>query len=108
MAHPYEGMSLEQVLAWLKLSRWDPNLLVSFFPTLMNLLPSTPPEAREELTWVIHEVGDNYYDIGEPVKLSFCLGKAGEGSGLSDPSRFGKGRVRSLVALSVDGAGKET
>lgn len=69
-----EDMGLEQILSWLRLSGWDANLLLNFFPALMNQAVSPPEALKEELYWVIQHVRNTYYDIGEGQNLDFYLG----------------------------------
>lgn len=76
------NLSLEQMLAWLRLTRWDANLLLNFFPALLEQVAAAPEALKEELHWVIQHVWDNYYDIGEEQYLAFYLGTLLCGMGL--------------------------
>jgi len=69
-----EEMTLEQMLAWLRLSRWDANLLLTIFPALLNQVAAAHPALQEEIKWVIEHVWDNFYDIGEGQNLAFYIG----------------------------------
>jgi hypothetical protein len=69
-----EDMSLEQILSWLRLSSWDSNLLLNFFPALMSHAATVPEPLKEELYWVIQYVRNTHYDIGEGQNIEFYLG----------------------------------
>ena len=66
--------SLDAMLASLRLSRFDPTLLVELLPALLDVLPSVSEPERTEVERVLRRVWDTYFPIGEPVDLALCLG----------------------------------
>lgn len=66
--------SLDAMLAGLRLSRFDPTLLVELLPTLLEILPGVSEPERVEVERVLQRVWDTYFPIGEPVDMSLCLG----------------------------------
>jgi len=70
----YEAMTLEQLLAWLRLSGGDPRALLGAFPTLARHLPAASTTEREELRRLLHQTWDAYFPIGERQDLPFHLG----------------------------------
>jgi len=66
--------SLDTMLAGLRLSRFDPTLLVELLPGLLEVLPTVPDSARGEVERVLLRVWDNWFPIGEPVDLALCVG----------------------------------
>jgi len=69
----YEALSLEQLLAYLRLSGWDAKLFLDCFPALLNNLESASEQSRQELHSAIRQVWDSYYHIGEERDLAFCM-----------------------------------
>jgi hypothetical protein len=68
------SVSVEAMLASLRLSRYDPTLLIEFLPTLLEVLPSAPEVVRNEIHRVLVQVYDNYFPIGEPIDMALCVG----------------------------------
>jgi len=68
--------SIETILASLRLSRFDPALLVDLLPGLLEVLPIVPDSMRSEIERVLVQVWDNYFPIGEPIDMALCLGLA--------------------------------
>lgn len=68
-------MTLEEWLAWLRLSHWDGAVLLVDFPRWLELVQAAPKRLRPELQQAIQAIWDNYYPLGEPGQdLPFCLG----------------------------------
>ena len=72
--HTLPAPNIDQIVAWMRLSRWDVNIMLNFFPQLMDLLPAVTETQKEELFWIIQRLQENYYDIGEGQRLAFHLG----------------------------------
>lgn len=70
----YAALTLEQILAWLRLSGWDSNILLGCFPALMNLAGPAPDLLRHEIYRTVHEVWRAYFPIREAWDLAFHLG----------------------------------
>jgi tetratricopeptide (TPR) repeat protein len=70
----YDNLTLPQMLAYLRLSRWDASILLGCFPTLLEWVDSLSEPERQELYGVIRRVWDVYYPIGEKLDLAFYLG----------------------------------
>ena len=68
--------SLETMLAALRLSRFEPTLLIELLPRLLDLLPTVPDSMRTEVERMLLRVWDHWFPIGEPVDLALCLGLA--------------------------------
>jgi tetratricopeptide (TPR) repeat protein len=70
----YETLTLQQLLALLRLSGWDSNIFLSCFPVLLDLVDSASGVWQQELYRAIERVWDDYYPIGEEKDLAFCMG----------------------------------
>jgi hypothetical protein len=68
--------AIEAILASLRLSRFDPALLVELLPGLLEVLPTVPDSLRSEIERVLVRVWDNYFPIGEPIDMALCVGLA--------------------------------
>jgi hypothetical protein len=66
--------SIETMMASLRLSRFDPALLVELLPGLLEVLPTVPDSMRSEIERVLIRVWDNYFPIGEPIDMALCVG----------------------------------
>jgi tetratricopeptide (TPR) repeat protein len=69
----YDGLSLEELMAWLRLSGWDSRIFLDSFPALLDLIESASGPMREELCQAIQQVWDNYYHIGEERDVAFSM-----------------------------------
>jgi hypothetical protein len=67
-------VSIETLLAGLRLSHFDPTLLVELLPALLEMLPGLPERMRSEVERVLLRVWDNYFPIGEPIDMALCVG----------------------------------
>lgn len=70
----YGALTLPQLLATLRLSRWDTNLVMGCFPTLLELAEKATPAWRKELHRAAGQVWEHYYPLGEEKDLAFNLG----------------------------------
>lgn len=86
--------SVESMLACLRLTHFDPVLLVELLPRLLETLPGVPDQGRDEVERVLLRVWDNWFPIGEPTDLALCLGLA-----FSAMDRFA--RAADFLELSV-------
>jgi len=68
------SVSVEVMLASLRLSRYDPTLLIEYLPTLLEVLPSAPEVIKNEFHRVLLKIWDNFFPIGEPIDLALCVG----------------------------------
>ncbi len=68
------SVSVEVMLASLRLSRYDPTLLIEYLPTLLEVLPGAPEVIRTEFHRVLLRIWDNFFGIGEPIDLALCVG----------------------------------
>ena len=64
------------MLAGLRLSRYEPSLLIELLPRLLEVLPTVPDSMRGEVERALMRVWDNWFPIGEPIDLALCLGLA--------------------------------
>lgn len=67
-------MSLEELLAALRFSGWDPDFFRLCASALSTHFTSGTQAQREELLWGIEEVCSNYFSIGEDGELAACIG----------------------------------
>lgn len=70
------AQSIEPMLAALRLSRFDPVLLIELLPALLEVLPGVPDSMRSEVDRVLQRVWENYFPIGEPIDMALCVGLA--------------------------------
>jgi len=68
--------SVPTMLAGLRLSRFEPTLLIELLPRLLDVLPTTSEALRAEVERALYRVWDNWFPIGEPVDLALCVGLA--------------------------------
>ena len=71
---PYDDLTLEQLLGWIRLSGWDTNVLLGCWPALMKHAPEAPGLLRLELYRAIHEVWDRHFPMPQAIDLAFHLG----------------------------------
>ncbi len=67
-------MTLEEMLAWLRLGRGDTGVLMSIFPALIEAVPAAPDALRDDLYTLVRSLAEGYFDIGEEYNLPFYLG----------------------------------
>jgi tetratricopeptide (TPR) repeat protein len=70
----YDALTLPQILAYLRLSGWDANILLGCYPSLLERAASLSEPERQALADAIGHVWDTYYPLGEELNLAFCLG----------------------------------
>lgn len=70
----YNGFTLGELLAYLRLSGWDADLFLECFPALMEQAKGASPALREEFYWALQHIWDTYYPIGEWYDVAFCIG----------------------------------
>ena len=68
--------SIDTLLAGLRLSRFDPSLLIELLPGLLEVLPTVGEPTKTEVERVLLRVWDNWFPIGEPIDLALCVGLA--------------------------------
>jgi tetratricopeptide (TPR) repeat protein len=73
VAKNYDALTLEQLLALLRLSAWDAKIFNEAFPSILNRVESAPPPLKEEVYSAIQKVWDNYYHIGEEGDIAFNM-----------------------------------
>lgn len=69
-----EGLTLDDVLSLIRVSRWDPRVLGDCLFALWQRAPDAPSAAKAALVKTIQVVWENYYWIGEELDLAFELG----------------------------------
>jgi tetratricopeptide (TPR) repeat protein len=70
----YDGLSLEQLLAYLRFSGWDSNIALGCSDALMARLAPAEPAARVEVREALRQIWEHYYPMNEPRDLAFQLG----------------------------------
>lgn len=68
--------TIETMLAGLRLSRFEPTLLIELLPRLLEVLPEASQAACTEMERALFRVWGNWFPIGEPIDLALCLGLA--------------------------------
>jgi tetratricopeptide (TPR) repeat protein len=63
-------MSVDDILAYLRLSHHDSHLLARYLPRLMNLVPEFDEPARHDVADVLEKVWAGYFPLGEEVDLA--------------------------------------
>ncbi len=74
LAEHYDTLSIEQVLAYLRLSGWDGAVFLDCFSAIMAKVENLASSMQEELLWAVQNIWENYYPIGEQRDLPFYLG----------------------------------
>jgi len=74
MEKRYAAMTLEQWLAWLRLSGWDAEVLLDSVPAMLEIFKTAPAAARPALASALRRVWAGYFPIGEKRDLAFYLG----------------------------------
>lgn len=69
-----ETLSAEQILAFLRVSGWDPDVFRKVSPRLLSLAPELREAERRELSRAAGRIWEAYLPIGEERNLSFELG----------------------------------
>lgn len=69
-----EGLEIEKILALLRLSHWDPQILLWHATGLREQLETASRSMKEELSHAMSQLWDNYYAIGEKEDLAFEIG----------------------------------
>ncbi len=88
-------LSLPQIVAFLRLSRWDAHIFRQALPVLQEIVAQADAAERQQLLTAIDAVWANYYHIGEPDDLAFGLGTLC--FSLEQPARARSFFERSLV-----------
>jgi tetratricopeptide (TPR) repeat protein len=70
----YPDLSLEQLLAWLRLSGWDSGVFLGCFPVLLKRAAAAPAELQAELAEAARQVWEVAFPLPERCDLAFHLG----------------------------------
>lgn len=70
----YNALSLDQILAFLRLSCWDYKRFLEYLPAFKKFLPDMTHLQKQQLHEAIERVWDSYLPIGEESDLAFELG----------------------------------
>jgi hypothetical protein len=74
MRRAYEALTLEQLIAYLRFTAYDPKILAECLPAAMPLVGQATATERAALLHVVQRAWDGYFHIGEPEDLGFALG----------------------------------
>jgi tetratricopeptide (TPR) repeat protein len=66
-----DAPSLERILAVLRLSHWDPQLILWFAPAMREQVKLAPRQIKREVEQAMERVWDHYYSMGEKEDLAF-------------------------------------
>ena len=70
----YDALTLDQILAFLRLSCWDYKRFRECLPALKKHLPEMTEVQKQQMREAIEQVWDSYLPIGEESDLAFELG----------------------------------
>lgn len=70
----YETLTLQQILAFLRLSCWDYNVFWACLPVIKSHLAAASELDKQALSEAIRQIWDAYLPIGEEEDLAFELG----------------------------------
>lgn len=69
-----EALSLPQIVALLRLSRWDQAVLDVFYDRLIEVLPEASRQEKQMFRTCVGRIWDGHYPLGEDKDLAFRLG----------------------------------
>ena len=72
--HEYDSWTLEQLLAYIRLSGFDAKIALACYPALMDRIEHATESEKQELYRVIQKVWDAYYPVAEEQDLAYHLG----------------------------------
>jgi tetratricopeptide (TPR) repeat protein len=70
----FEQLTVEQALALVRLSDFDPRTFHGVLPVLTKAVPTASPLLQRDLFYTVESVGENYFHIGESKDFPFKLG----------------------------------
>ncbi len=70
----YDDLTLEHLLAWVRISGWDAHVMLGCWPILMKHAASAAGIFRLEIYRAVHEVWERYFPLREARDLAFHLG----------------------------------
>jgi hypothetical protein len=70
----YDDLTLEHLLAWVRMSGWDSYVMLGCWPTLMKHAASAAGIFRLEIYRAVYEVWERYFPLREARDLAFHLG----------------------------------
>lgn len=62
--------SLLHILCLLRLSNWDPGIIIDYAPAIIEQVGEAPPHLEREIRRALDKVWDNYFPIGERANLA--------------------------------------
>lgn len=69
-----EGVTLVEILAYLRMKRYDTHAFVLIYPMLMKKMNAIPEVLVPELKQMVYRVWNYYYHLGEKFNVPFYLG----------------------------------
>jgi tetratricopeptide (TPR) repeat protein len=70
----FAEMTLEEILATLRWSGWDSDLLMNAYSALMAQVETASPPLQNEVAWIIQQVWETRYVLAQEDELAFNLG----------------------------------
>jgi hypothetical protein len=67
-------LTLDQILAYLRASAWNPKVFLDSFSVIMRAIPQATAPNKQDLYQAALRIWDAYYSIGEETDLEFHLG----------------------------------
>ena len=72
--HGYDSWTLEQLLAYIRLSGFDAKITLACYPALMDRIDHVSEPEKQELHRMIQQVWEVYYPLAEEQDVPFHLG----------------------------------
>lgn len=70
----YDTLTTPQIISYLRMSRWDADVLLGCVPTLLDRVDALSGPERQGLSEALQQVWEMYYPIGEKRDLAFHIG----------------------------------
>ncbi|GLR16828.1 SAM-dependent methyltransferase [Portibacter lacus] len=67
-------ITLQELIAFLRLSSYDSTIFINFLPRLKQLYQSITHSEHERLVQTLHQVWDIYFHINEPIDIAYEIG----------------------------------
>lgn len=70
----HQNCNLTELVTFLRISLWDANVVIMFYPSLLSLLKSASQSLKLELRQGFSQSWDLYYQMGEKKNFAYYLG----------------------------------
>ena len=69
-----DAITAQELFSFLRLSNWDPEMILSFYTRLVRLLPTQSPSVRKAYIQGFRDSLDLHYPLDESIRYQFLLG----------------------------------